>query len=62
MKYHIAFNTDSPAPGWLSSVKVVISRDVTKDQKAVFKINLCDDPLYADLYRYCMANPPVVKK
>ncbi len=55
--YHIKFDTDKPAPGYITATKIVLSKIVTKDRNAVFKINLSDDPLYSDLVEYVQANP-----
>jgi len=57
--YHIRFDTDKPAPGYITATKIVLSKIVTKDKKAVFQVNLSDDPLYSDLVEYVRMNPIV---
>lgn len=63
-EYHIAFDTKS-TPGFLRSVKVTLELDMLPDdtgmpadQQEKYNIALCDHPLYAELRRYCEANPP----
>ena len=55
--YHIKFNTDIPAPGYITATKIILSKAVTKNKNTVFSVNLSDDPLYPDLVEYVRNNP-----
>lgn len=59
--YHISFNT-SEMPGLIKAVAVTLNNDIIRDDKTLFNIALCDDPLYPDLVRYVKANPPPRKE
>ena len=53
--YYIAFNTeDKPL---IRATRVSLGTELVRDDKTVFKINLCDDPLYPALVEYVKANP-----
>lgn len=61
--YHIAFNTTA-TPGFLRALKVTIELDMLPDDAGMpaaeqerYNVALADHPLYAELRRYCIANP-----
>lgn len=63
--YYIGFDTDVPAPGWITGTKIIISREAVsakESAKRKFNIALRDDPLYPQLVDYVRNNPPVKKE
>ena len=58
--YHIDFET-LDMPGALVAVEVTISKRIGRD-KDVFRLDICDDPLYERLWNYCKNNPPRSKE
>ena len=54
--FHISFDT-LEMPGRIVAVEVKLGRRVANEMDS-FRIDMCDHPLYAALFRYCMDNPP----
>lgn len=55
--FYISFNTKE-MPGKLLAVKVTLDKEIISDMSKQLPLNLCNHPLYKDLYEYCKANPP----
>lgn len=54
--FHVAFDTLS-MPGCMVAVEVVLTQRIGRNRD-VFKLNLCEHPLYPALRRYCLDNEP----
>lgn len=59
--YYIEFNTKEMAPN-IRATKVTLGHEVIRDMHAPMAINLVDDPLYAQLEAYVLANPSKVRR
>ena len=55
--YYIAFDTKE-MPGLIVATRIQLGKEIVRDQKKTFSINLCEDPLYPALCAYVAANPP----
>jgi hypothetical protein len=55
-EYYIDFDSKSK-PGKLVAVKVTVQKVTIDDMNKSLPINLCEDPLYAELERYILSNP-----
>ncbi len=58
--FHLNFIT-TDMPGKILYTEVTIRRGITSDQAKVFRLDLCDHPLYRSLWEYCRSNPPRVR-
>lgn len=56
-KYHIEFFT-LDKPGYIEAVSVELNKELIKDDKTTFNIDLADHPLYPSLVQYVLNNPP----
>lgn len=56
-RYYITFDTKDMAPN-IKATWVEIGTELIRDMDRGLPINLSDHPKYAELYAYCMANPP----
>ena len=54
--YYVDFDTKSK-PGKLLAVKVSLDKVTIDDLNKSLAINLCEDPMYAELERYVLSNP-----
>lgn len=54
--FHVEFNTEE-MPGRVLATEITIRRKIA-ESKDVFRLDLCNHPLYEKLFRYCMDNPP----
>lgn len=54
--FQIAFDTLS-MPGLIVAVEVALTKRIGRN-KDVFRVNLCEHPLYSALRTYCIANEP----
>lgn len=54
--FHVAFDTKS-MPGLIVAVEVQLTKRIGRMQD-VFRLNLCEHPLYPALRTYCLANDP----
>lgn len=55
--YHIAFDT-LEFPGMIVATRVHLQREIVRDRDTTRRTDLRDDPIYRDLFQYCIANPP----
>jgi len=59
--YYIEFDT-LDMKDRIVAVRVEVTKEVVRDMNKKMNINLADDPLYAALQRYVLANPRVYAK